>query len=58
VLYAHAGDPGSTHDMTAIRAEFIDVVPEGGRVIADDGYTGKTEREKKIFAVKDKQFGQ
>jgi Transposase DDE domain len=52
VLYANAGDPASMHDMTAIRAEFVNMVPEGGRVIADAGYIGKTEREKKIFAVK------
>ena len=51
VLYANAGDPASVHDITAIRAEFIGMVPEGGRVIADHGYTGKSEAEKKIFAV-------
>ena len=51
VFYACAGDPGRTHDMTAIRKEFIDMVPTGCRVIADAGYTGKTEEEKKIFAV-------
>ena len=50
-VYVNAGDPGSTHDMTAMRAEFIGLVPEGGRVVADAGYTGKTEAEKKIFAV-------
>jgi DDE superfamily endonuclease len=52
IWYANAGDPGSTHDMTAIRAEFIDMVPEGCRVIADDGYTGRSEREKRIFSVR------
>lgn len=52
IWYANDGDPGSTHDMKAIRAEFIDMVPEGCRVIADDGYTGRTEQEKKIFSVR------
>lgn len=51
VLYASAGDPASTHDMTIIRQEFIGMVPEGGRVIADSGITGKTEAEKQVFAV-------
>jgi hypothetical protein len=52
VLYAHAGDPSSVHDMTAIRREFVDMVPAGCRVIADNGYVGKTENEKKTFATK------
>jgi DDE superfamily endonuclease len=52
VLYANAGDPSSVHDMTAIRAEFVDMVPKGCRVIADSGYAGKTEKEKKIFAIR------
>ncbi|CAB9506311.1 expressed unknown protein [Seminavis robusta] len=51
VWYANLGDTGSTHDMTSIRKEFIDMVPEGCRVIADAGYSGKSEREKRIFAV-------
>lgn len=52
VLYASAGDPASVHDMTAIRREFVDMVPAGCRVIADSGFNGKTEKEKKIFATK------
>jgi DDE superfamily endonuclease len=52
VLYANAGDPSSVHDMTAIRREFVDMVPAGCRVIADNGYVGKTENEKKTFATK------
>ena len=51
VLCARA-DPGSTHDMTAIRKEFIDMVPDGCRVIADSGHTGKTNKEKEMFSVK------
>lgn len=51
VWYARVGDPGRTHDMTAIRQEFISMVPEGCRVIADNGYQGKTAKEKSIFAV-------
>ena len=51
VWYINLGDSGSTHDMTAIRREFIDMVPKGCRVIADSGYTGKREKEKQIFAV-------
>ena len=51
VLYANAGDPASTHDMAAIGQEFIHMVPQGGRVIADSGYTGKSDTEKSIFAV-------
>lgn len=50
--HANSGDPGSAHDMTAIRAEFLAVVPEGCRVIGDSGHTGKTEEEKKIFSVR------
>lgn len=49
--YACAGDPGSTHDMTAIRKEFVAMVPDGCRVIADVAYSGKTEKEKSIFSV-------
>ena len=52
VLYANAGDPASVHDMRAIREEFVGMVqPDGGRVIADSGFTGSTEKEKMIFAV-------
>ena len=51
VLYASAGDPASVHDMRAIQAEFVDMVPDGGRVIGDSGFTGKSEREKKIFST-------
>ena len=46
VLYTNTGDPASTHDMAAIRREFLAMVPEGGRVVADSGFTGKTEAEK------------
>ena len=31
--------------------EFIALLPEGARVIADSGYTGKSDLEKRIFAV-------
>lgn len=51
VFYASSGDPAKTHDMAAIRKEFIDMVPEGCRVIADSGFTGKSELEKMIFAI-------
>ena len=51
IAYANTGDPGSVHDMTAMREEFIDLCPVGARVIADSGYTGKSEREKRLFAV-------
>ena len=51
VLYVNTGDPSSTHDMTAIRKEFIDLVPAKCRVIADSGYTGKSDKEKEIFSV-------
>ena len=34
-----------------MREEFIDLCPDGSRVIADSGFTGKTEREKRLFAV-------
>ena len=51
ICYANTGDPGSVHDMTAMRAEFIALLPEGARVIADAGYTGKSELEKKLFSV-------
>ncbi|CAB9522013.1 unknown protein [Seminavis robusta] len=51
IWFASGGDPGSTHDMTITRQEFVDMVPDGCRVIADDAFTGKTEREKSIFAV-------
>ena len=49
--YATVGHSGNTHDMTAVREEFIDMVPDGCRVIADKAYTGKYAKEKKIFAV-------
>ena len=51
VAYANTGDPGSVHDMTAMRNEFIGLLPDGARVVADSGYTGKSEEEKRIFAV-------
>lgn len=51
VWYVNAGDPGSVHDMTAIREEFVAMVPDGCRVVADSGYSGKSELEKRIFAV-------
>ncbi|CAB9509270.1 expressed unknown protein [Seminavis robusta] len=51
VLYSRA-DPGSTHDITAMRKEFIGMIPAGCRVIADSGYTGKSDHEKEVFAVK------
>ena len=51
IYYANSGDPASVHDMTAIRAEFLDMVPANCRVVADAGYSGKTEREKRIFSV-------
>jgi hypothetical protein len=52
VLYASAGDPSSVHDMTAIRREFVDMVPVGCRVIADSGYIGKTTAEKNKFSTR------
>ena len=52
ISYFNTGDPGSVHDMTAMRNEFIGLLPEGARVVADSGYTGKTVEEKKLFAVK------
>jgi hypothetical protein len=52
VFYANSGDPAaSTHDMTAIRKEFVDMVPDGCRVVADSAYAGKSEKEKRIFSV-------
>ena len=51
IAYAHTGDPGSVHDLTAMRNEFIGLLPEGARVVADSGFTGKSEEEKRIFAV-------
>ena len=52
IAYCNTGDPGSVHDMTAMRNEFIGLLPEGARVVADSGYTGKSALEKSIFAVK------
>ena len=51
IAYVNAGDPGSVHDMTAMRNEFIGLLPEGARVVADAGYTGKSELEKRLFSV-------
>lgn len=51
VLCTSAGDPASKHDMTAIHEEFMDKVPDGGRVVADAGFSGKSEREKRTFTV-------
>lgn len=51
VWCARVGDPGSTHDVTAIRKEFLAMVPDGCRVIADSGCSGKTALEKKTLAV-------
>ena len=50
--YVNSGDPGSVHDITAIRREFVDMVPDGCRVIADSGFTGKSDKEKRIFSVR------
>jgi len=52
VWCATSGDPASTHDMAAIRAEFIAMVPEGCRVLADTGFIGKTEAEKRVFSIR------
>ena len=52
IAYANTADPGSVHHMTAMRNEFIALLPEGARVIADSGYTGKSDLEKSIFAVR------
>ena len=51
IWHATSGDPASVHDLTAIREEFLDLVPLGCRIVADKGFTGKTLREKRIFAV-------
>lgn len=51
IAYVNTGDPASVHDMTAMRDEFIGLLPDGARVVADAGYTGKTEAEKRLFAV-------
>jgi DDE superfamily endonuclease len=51
IWYADTGNPASTHDMTAIRKEFVAMVPDGCRVVADSAYGGKTEEEKRIFSV-------
>ena len=53
ICYANTGDPGSVHDMTAMRNEFIGLLPVGigVRVVADAGYSGKSKAEKRIFAV-------
>ena len=51
ICFANTGDPGSVHDMTAMRKEFIGLLPEGARIVADAGYTGKTELEKHLFSV-------
>ena len=51
IWYASAGDPASTHDMTAIQKEFVDMVPDGCRVVGDSAFGGKTEAEKQIFSV-------
>lgn len=51
IVYINSGDPASVHDMTAMRDEFIGLMPAGARIIADAGYTGKTEEEKRLFAV-------
>ena len=51
IAFVNAGDPGSVHDLTAMRKEFIGLLPNGARVIADSGFTGKSEEEKRLFSV-------
>ena len=48
IAYCDSGNPASTHDITAIRAEFIGLCPANARVIADTGYVGKEENEKRL----------
>ena len=51
IWYATAGDPASTHDMTMVREEFLEMIPEGCRVVSDSAFSGKTDEEKAKFSV-------